>query len=230
VSVSRRPRRAQQDPAPAALRAFVRAHTQPRELPDLPGIRIRRGGADIMELFEQTRAATGSADPPLPYWAYAWSGGLGLARHLAARRELVRGRHVLDVASGSGLCAIVAMRQGARRATAIDVDSLAAAAIAVNAHVNGVAVEVVTGDLLEQPVEGWDMVLAGDVCYEEVMAARLMDWLRRAAAVGATVLVGDPGRRYLPAGLFEVASYTVHTSLDIEESELKQARVFAVAQ
>jgi len=215
--------------SPAALRDFVRRNTTLSELPDLPGVRLHRGGADIMDLLERTAPATGQPDPPLPYWAYAWSGGLAIAHHLSAHPELVRGRDVLDIASGSGLGAIVAMRHGARRAIAVDVDPLAAAAIAVNARANAVRVAVMAADLLEQPTDGWDVVLAGDICYEEVMAERLVDWLARAARGGATVLIGDPGRRYRPADLVEVASYTVHTSLDIEESEFRRAGVFTVA-
>jgi predicted nicotinamide N-methyase len=214
----------------AALRDFVRRNTTLRELPDLPGVRLHRGGEDIMDLLELSRPATGRPDPPLPYWAYAWSGGLAIAHHLVAHPELVRGRDVLDVASGSGLCAIVAMRHGARRATAVDVDPLAAAAVALNARANGVSVAVMAADLLEQPTAGRDLVLAGDICYEEVMTERLMQWLAAAALGGATVLVGDPGRRYSPADLVEVARYTVHTSRDIEESEFRQAGVFTVAQ
>lgn len=182
-----------------------------------------------MDLLERSVAVAGQPDPPLPYWAYPWSGGLAIAHHLTEHPELVRGRDVLDVASGSGLCAIVAMRHGARRATAIDVDPLAAAAIDLNARANGVRVAVLAADLLEQPDDGWDLVLAGDVCYEEVMTERLMRWLGAVARRGATVLVGDPGRRYSPADLIEVAGYKVHTSRDIEESEFRQAGVFTLA-
>ncbi len=214
--------------APAAgLGAFVRLNTTVREVAGLPGLRLCTGG-DIMALFDLAAVATGEPDPPLPYWAYAWSGGLAIAHHLVAQPGLVRGRNVLDVASGSGLCAIVAMRSGARRATAIDVDPLAAAAIAVNARANHVRVEIVAGDILEQSASGWDVVLAGDVCYEAGMAQRLMGWLRRAAAAGATVLVGDPGRGYLPGDALALAGYIVRASLDVEESEMKEARVFTL--
>lgn len=209
------------------MRAFVRHNAGLRDLPGMPGLRLHAGG-DIMSLLDLSATVTGLDDPPLPYWAYAWSGGLALAHHILERPDVVRGRRVLDVAAGSGLCAIMAMRQGALAATAVDVDPLAGVAIGLNARANAVAVDVVTGDLGDLAPSGWDVVLAGDVCYEEDMAGQLIDWLRRASRAGSTVLIGDPGRRYLPGGLVEVAAYTVQASLDVEEAEFKRARIFAV--
>ena len=46
---------------------------------------------------------TGDPDAPIPFWAFAWGGGLALASYLRDHPELVAGPRVLDIASGSGL-------------------------------------------------------------------------------------------------------------------------------
>ncbi len=212
---------------PAGLRAFVRRHTSLQQTPDLPGVRLHVGG-DAMALLQAAGAALGQPDPPLPFWAYPWSGGLAIARYLVDHPEVVVDRRVLDVASGSGLCAIVALQQGASEALAVDVDPLAGAAIALNGRVNGVHPAFTRRDVLDQPPDGWEVVLAGDICYEEAMATRLLDWLSDAARHGSRVLIGDPGRRYLPAGLHRLASYRVRTSREIEESLVKESSVYSL--
>src|SRR5690606_23471246 len=132
---------------------------------------------------------------PPPYWAFAWAGGQALARYILDRPEAVRGRRVLDFASGSGLVAIAAARAGAVRVAATEIDSFALTAIRLNAEANGVALECQAGDVLARPVDPaeWDIVLAGDVCYERPMADRVIVWLEAAAAAGVEVLLGDPG-------------------------------------
>ena len=140
---------------------------------------------------------------------------------------MVAARRVLDLASGSGLCAIVAMQSGAAEATAVDIDAFAAAAIALNARANGCRIEVVRRDLLENDLPDTDVVLAGDCWYEASLAQRVLPWLRRAQAQGIDVLVGDPGRRYLPAAqLVEIASYEVRTTTELEDLDLKQGHVY----
>ncbi len=71
------------------------------------------------------------------------------------------------------------------------------------------------------------MVLAGDVFYDRVLADRLSDWLGRLSARGAIVLVGDPGRSYLPRPLLtEVASYQVPVTRVLEDAEVKRTTVW----
>ena len=170
----------------------------------------------------------GQPDPPLPFWAFPWAGGLAIARHLVDHPELVAGRRVVDVASGSGLCAIVAARCGAESVVAFDVDPLAEAAATLNARANGVGVVVRRSDPLDRLPPGCDVILAGDVCYEETMAARMIDWLRVATGRGVTVLIGDPHRRYLPADLELVATYRVQTSRELEPSTTTESAVFTI--
>jgi predicted nicotinamide N-methyase len=194
-------------------------------VPDLPGVRLQVAD-DVMTVCGLAGSELGQVDPPLPYWAFAWAGGLAIGRYLVDHPDEVAGRRVLDVASGSGLCAIVALRSGAASAHAVDVDPLSEAAVAVNAKANGVHVGFSRRDLLDADPPDCDVILAGDVCYEETMADRMVDWLRLAARRGIRVLVGDPGRRYFPSGLDRLAAYRVRTSLELENSEIKESAVF----
>jgi predicted nicotinamide N-methyase len=214
-------------PSPADLRAFVRRHTRLRPVPDVPGLRLQVAD-DVMRVCQLAGRELGQPDPALPFWAFPWAGGLGLARYLVDHPDEVAGRHVLDVASGSGLLAIVALQLGAASAHAVDVDPLSEAAVAVNARANGVRVGFSRHELDAGRPTGWDVVLAGDICYEATMAARMLGWLGDAATAGARVLVGDPGRRYLPANLERLAAYRVRTSRELEDAEVKEAAVYTL--
>ncbi len=211
-------------PSRSALRAFVRRTTRLRPVADVPGVRLHVAD-DVMALCALAGRELGQADPDLPYWAFPWAGGLAIARHLLEHPDEVHGRRVLDVATGSGLCAIVALRAGAASATAVDIDPLAEAAVALNARANDVRVDFVRRDILDAEPPAFDVVLAGDVCYQEPMAGRMLAWLRRAASAGTRVIVGDPGRRYLARDLTPIASYPVRTSRELEDAELTQAAV-----
>ena len=140
------------------------------------------------------------------------------------------GRRVFDFASGSGLCAIAALQAGAATATAADIDAFAAAAIELNARANGRRVSVVRRDVLDDPPPDAEVILAGDCWYEASLAERVLPWLRRARDAGIDVLVGDPGRRYLPtAELIELATYDVRTTTELEDLDRKQGHVYTLA-
>ena len=204
--------------------AFVLAETNLTAPPLVPEIRLHLA-SEVTPLWRATEATLASKDVPPPYWAFAWPGGQALARYVLDNSALVRGRRVLDFASGSGLVAIAAARAGAV-ATAADIDRFAAAAIGLNAAANGFTMPVVIDDLTDsEPV--WDVVLAGDVCYEQPMAGRTTAWLRRLAVAGVIVLLGDPGRSYRPTdGLAELARYRVPTSLDLETRTMSDTVVW----
>jgi len=207
--------------------AFVRRQTRLQDVPDVPGLRLHLGD-DVTSVWHRTGEFLGIADPPLPYWAFAWSGGLGIARYLLDHPDEVAGRSVVDVGTGSGLCAIVAARLDATSVLAVDIDPFAAAAVELNARANRVRVGFSGRDLLDEPAPPIDVLLAGDVSYEGPMAERMIAWLREGAANGARVLIGDPGRAYLPDGLEHVARYRVRTSREIEEAEMTEATVYAI--
>lgn len=181
---------------------------------------------EITPLWRATQATLDDHDLPPPYWAFAWPGGQALARYLLDHPEAVRGKRVLDFAAGSGLAAIAAARAGAAQVTAADIDPFAAAAIAMNARANGAAIAIMTSDPIDEPV-AWDVVLAGDICYEQPMADRSLAWLRQLAAGGVVVLLADPGRSYAPrTGLIEVGRYLVPTSRDLEDRAERETVVW----
>jgi predicted nicotinamide N-methyase len=184
-----------------AAQAFIRANLRVAPAPMLPEI-----------LLYQAHPASGLArlGDAAPYWAYLWAGGAALARHVLAEPGVVRGLRVLDLGAGSGVVGIAAARAGAARVIAAEIDSYGAAAIGLNAALNDVRLEVVTQDICALPPPEVDLILAGDVFYAADVARRVTAWLRRCAAGGIAVLVGDPGRAYLPRGdLRALAEYPV---------------------
>ena len=178
---------------------------------------------------ELTSERTG-LDPA--FWAFAWAGGLALARYLLDHPETVRGRRVVDLASGSGLVAIAAAKAGAAAVTAYDIAPDAAVAIGMNAAANGVTVRAVCADVLDQehlPAPGGDVVLVSDAFYEEDLAGRMMRFVARCQARGAAVLVGDFGRAYLPRHqLKPLASYDVPGQRMLEGSDIRHTTIWAL--
>jgi predicted nicotinamide N-methyase len=209
-------------------RAFVLRNTRLRPVPGLEEIRLHLAD-DVLQLWHAVELEMDDPDPPLPYWAFAWAGGLAIGRYLREHPEATAGRRVFDIASGSGLCAIAAARAGAVDASGADIDAFAASAIAINARANGCRVTVVRRDVLGEDPPDVDVILAGDCWYEAPLAERILPWLRRARDRGIDVLIGDPGRRYLPTDeLVELASYQVHTTTELEDLALKQGMVYAM--
>lgn len=205
---------------------FVRAHTRLAPVPFVPELVLHQADEPI-GLWERTEVDGAGAQPP-PFWAFAWAGGQALARYVLDTPELVRGREVLDLATGSGLVAIAAAQAGARAVTANDIDPLALAAAGANAAANGVRLHLVDGDLLDSD-DRYGVVLAGDVCYSRDMSGRVLAFLHRAAAAGALVLIGDPGRAYLPAeGLTAAVAYDVPVVEALESVPVRRTTVWRV--
>jgi len=212
----------------ASPRALVLRHTSLRPVPGLEEVRLHLAN-DALALWRAVQVETRDPDAALPYWAFAWAGGLAIGRYLRDHPEAVAGRRVLDMAAGSGLCAIASLRAGAAVAAGVDVDAFAAAAIELNARANGRRVAVVHRDLLDEEPPEVDVILAGDCWYDPRFAARILPWLRRARDRGIDVLLGDPGRRYLPTDeLVELAAYDVRTTTELEDLDLKEGRVYAL--
>ena len=207
---------------------FVRSNTAVASPPLVPEIRLYLA-TEITPIWQATEETLARSGLPPPYWAFAWAGGQALARFLLGHPERVAGRSVLDFGAGSGLVAIAAAKAGAASVLAAEIDHFAAAAIAANAALNHVAIAVTTTDVLDAVGPRWEVVTAGDVCYERPMADRVTDWLRGLAARGALVLLGDPGRAYLPSeGLVELARYLVPTSRELEDRDTRDAIVWQV--
>ena len=208
--------------------AFVRAHTIVASPPMLPEVRLHLA-TELSPLWEKTQDWLDDVGVPPPYWAFAWAGGQAVARYLLDAPDVAVGRAVLDFGAGSGMIAIAAARVRAKRVVANDVDAFAIAAIAMNAALTDVAVAVVGDDLIGTPVDA-QLLLAGDVCYEQPMAGRVGAWLRERARAGVTVLLGDPGRSHLvpKEHLVELARYDVPTHADVEGRDVRSAGVWRV--
>jgi predicted nicotinamide N-methyase len=215
--------------SPATARSFVTRHTRLRQVPGLEPIRLHLTD-DVLGLWRATQVELHDPDAALPFWAFAWAGGMALVRYLRDHPEVVRGRRVLDFACGSGLVAIEAMRLGSSEAAAVDIDPVAIAATELNAKANGVRVATLERDLLDRGApQDVDVVLAADCWYEANLAKRVLPWLQRCAAAGIDVLTGDPARHHLPAdALTELARYDVRTTTELEDLDLKTGFVYTL--
>lgn len=213
--------------APGDALAFIRANTRLLPVPHAPEI-VLHVADEATDLWQKTEEELAEIGLPPPFWAFAWAGGQALARYVLDNPQIVAGRPVLDFASGSGLVAIAAAMAGAERVTASDLDPFALHAIGLNAAANGVAERITA---LQADLVGSDpsnaVVLAADIFYERDIAARVTDWLGGLHTRGATVLLGDPGRTYLPRDrLGIVASYEVPVSRSLEDAEIKRSQVW----
>ena len=200
----------------ADLEAFVRAQTRPAPVPLVPEV-VTWQATELTPLWHATSVELGRYDAS-PFWAFPWAGGQALARHVLDHPEVVRGRRVLDFATGSGLVAIAACLAGAAEVVGTDLSPFCEVVFPMNAALNQVKAEIRIEDLLGTSAEGFEVVLAGDVFYEKPLAERSLAWFRTLAARGITVLVGDPGRLYSPReGVIDLATFEVPVSLEIEE-------------
>ena len=213
--------------APDDPLGFIQAHTRLLPVPYAPEIQLHVAD-EATELWQKTEEELQEIGLPPPFWAFAWAGGQALARYILDNVAVTNGRRVVDFASGSGLVAIAAARAGAQSVVASDLDPFAVAAIGINAAANGVAAQIrpVSSDLLGTVPEA-DLVLAADVFYERDLAGAVTAWLTELQAHGRTVLIGDPGRTYLPRARLEcLATYAVPVSRALEDAEIKQSHVW----
>ncbi|TCS08821.1 putative nicotinamide N-methyase [Rhizobium sp. BK418] len=189
------------------LKAFIEANLPLASAPSIPNVRLHMATPQS-GLYRLAMADDSDLVPP--YWAYPWAGGAVLARYLFDHPEMISGKRVLDLGTGSGLVAIVAMKCGARHVLAVDIDAKAIAAAQLNAAANDVVIETRLGDIIEDAPPAADMILAGDVFYDETLAERILPFLQRCRSAGLDVLIGDPGRAPLPTDfLLQVADYPV---------------------
>lgn len=208
--------------------AFIRAETRLLPVPHAPEIELYLAD-EAVDLWKRTEEELAEMGLPPPFWAFAWAGGQALARYILDNPKLVVGKAVLDFASGSGLVGIAAMKAGASHVDATDIDEFALSAIGINSTANHVTLNGRLGDVIGID-EGWDVICAGDVCYERDMAERVTDWLAQCAKRGATILIGDPGRSYLPrTRLRELADYQVPVTRTLEDADVKRTKVWTLA-
>lgn len=214
---------------PDTFSQFVDANTEIVSPPLVPEIRLRLA-TEITPIWQATETELDETGIAPPFWAFCWPGGQALARYILDTPDIVRGKSVLEFAAGGAVSGIAASLAGAAKVVANDIDSIAIAAAQINAALNGVTLTPSTENLLESgKTTTHDVILAGDIFYEQSPAVEIEAFLRREAARGATVLIGDPGRKYLPLkGLQKVARYDVPTSLELEDREMRDGIVWRV--
>lgn len=215
-------------PSPEGRRAFILQNTRLQAPPHTPELTLHLAD-EVTPIWRLTEEALSEIGLPPPFWAFAWAGGQALARYILDHPEEVAGKRVLDFASGSGIVGIAAMKAGAGHVLAADIDPFCGAAVELNAQANSVRVDFTDANLLDAPAPEVEVILAGDICYEQPLAGQVMDWLAAAHVRGVRVLIGDPGRSYFPrVGLEQLAEYEVQTTRELEDREVKKTAVWTL--
>ncbi|MDG4891296.1 methyltransferase [Mesorhizobium sp. WSM4887] len=210
---------------PKNARTFILDNTALMAPPHVPEVLLHLAD-EAHDLWLRTEEELAEIGLPPPFWAFAWAGGQGLGRYVLDHPATLQGKRVLDFASGSGVVAIAALKAGAAELTAADIDPFCATVIALNLEANGVKADFLDADSIGTD-DGWDVVLAGDVFYDKPLAERLTPWFTSLKARGADILVGDPGRAYLPkTGLQSLAVYQVPVTRVLEDAEVKRTTVW----
>jgi predicted nicotinamide N-methyase len=210
---------------PDRFEEFIHANTAFSTPPHVPEIGLYLAD-EAHDLWHRTEEELADIGLPPPFWAFAWAGGQGLARYILDNPWNVQGSRVLDFATGSGLVAIAAAKAGAASVLAADIDPFCAAAVRLNAAANGVEIAFDNRDFIGEN-NGFDVLLAGDVFYDSGFAERLIPCFSRLASNGTTVLIGDPGRAYLPREkLTKLAEYQVPVTRALEDAEVKHTTVW----
>jgi len=208
--------------------SFVRENTRANQAPLIPELTLHLAD-EVVSLWQLTEAELDATGLPPPFWAFAWAGGQALARYVLDNPDVVTGKRVLDFACGCGLAGIAAMKAGALSVLAADIDPLACAATELNAAANGVSVATTSENLIGRMDLDAHVILAGDICYERPLATEVEAWLKALADAGRHVLIGDPGRTYLPMfGLDKLTTYAVKTTRELEDTDVRHAAVWHV--
>lgn len=209
--------------------AFLNSATRVQSAPLTPELRFHLAD-DTLEVWQLSEEALGQQGLPPPFWAFAWAGGQAVARHILDNPELVLGRRVLDFACGCAIAGIAAAKAGAAQVEASEIDPVSVVAAQANAALNAVSLDVKEIDLVGED-RGWDVVLAGDVFYEGAAGEQIGRWLEALSKRGALVLIGDPGRHFLPKDDLDIlARYQAQVSRDLEDKDVTLAKVWRFRQ
>ncbi|TWD53444.1 putative nicotinamide N-methyase [Agrobacterium vitis] len=204
---------------------FILDNTEIMAPPHVPEIRLHLA-SEVHDLWLKTEEDLAEIGLPPPFWAFAWAGGQGLARHILDHPDLVAGKRVVDFATGSGLVAIAAAKAGAAHVLAADIDPFVETALRLNAAENDVTIAFSADNIVGRALEA-DVLLAGDVFYDKGFADQLVPWFSELTANGVQVIVGDPGRAYCPKDrLQSLGAYQVPVTRVLEDSEVKKTTVW----
>ncbi|MDZ7823899.1 MAG: methyltransferase [Ahrensia sp.] len=211
-----------------ACEAFIRANTRLNAVPFVPEIKLHCAD-EAHDLWHKTQKELDQISLEPPFWAFAWAGGQGLARYLLDNPDIVAGKRVFDFASGSGLVAIAAKMAGAHAVTANDIDPFSVAACSLNASANNVDIAIKQTDIVGQNLSGYDILLAGDVFYDQHMAKTIWPWFKQLHENGIEVIIGDPSRAYVPKNqLQKRANYHIPVMRALEDADVKNTNVWAL--
>ncbi len=206
---------------------FIRENTELLPVASTPRIKLHVAGESMPLWQRSTEDLDAIGISHLPFWASAWVGGQALARFVLDTPETVRGKRVLDIATGSGIVGIAAALAGAAHVVANDIDPMALEAARMNAAANGVTLELQHGDITGAPATEVDVILCGDVFYEKPMADAMFNWLEQSRRHVDDILIGDPGRSYLPFERLEkLAQYEMPAMRPLEDSETMQTTIW----
>lgn len=212
---------------PANAEAFIIANTRLLTPPLVPEVKLHLA-EESLPIWQKSEEELGAINVAPPYWAFAWAGGQALARYILDNPVTCSGKTVLDLGSGSGLSALAAAKSGARRVMAADIDPFANAACRLNAKSNGLTIETISNDLLADRYSAFDILLVGDLFYERLLAARVLDYIETVKAAGGSILIGDPQRSYFPQNRFTaLIEYCVPVTRELEDAEIKRTVVWA---
>ena len=214
-------------------RFFIQKNTELGSPPLVPEIKLHLA-VDATELWQMTTKELKNNDLPAPFWAFAWAGGQALARYILDNPQLVEDKLVLDMGAGSGLVGLSALFSHASWVDFKEIDGFAAEAIHLNLTANQldqnfqIILEYLP-ELTPQNQNRWDVILAGDVFYEQEMSNIILYDLRKFARLGNLVLVGDPGRAYFPKeGVKKLAQYPVETPIYLEEQNISETTIWQI--
>ena len=214
--------------ASSAIRQLILDNTEvvsPALLPELQ-LRLATNSTPLMTMPAEDVNATALGDP---FWAFAWAGGQGVARYLLDTPRVAANRRVFDLATGSGIIALAAASTGATHVIANDIDPFCGVACELNAELNQVQVQFDGEDRIGSNFRDIDVLVAGDICYEEPLASTVLSWLKALAKQGVVVYVGDPGRAsFNRDGLECVANYSVDYTSPWDDEDVRRAKVFRV--
>ncbi|MDB5105521.1 MAG: ribosomal protein methyltransferase [Fibrobacteres bacterium] len=196
-------------------------------VPGLPHLRAHQA-RDVFELWQAWEDETGEKQD-VPFWATVWPAALMTAKFISGNPGLFAGKNVLDFGCGSGIAGVAAMKAGAARVTANDIDPAALALSGRNALLNGVSLSIEERNLLDTPPDpDWNVVLVADMFYEKSVSEAMLAWLGRARSNGAAVFIADASRPFGPrTGVKVLLEETYPTDIDLEGASRRTVRLLA---
>lgn len=214
-------------PDDATLAEFLDRHAPFEPAPLCPEVHVFHARS-LVAVWEAAEVVAGGV-LPAPFWAYPWAAGVALARVILDDPSIVSGKRVLDVGAGGGVASLAAAYAGAAIVVANDVDEWALATTRIAAARQGLMVQTLGVDLTRDTARAadFDVVLCGDLLYEQSEAALQTALLRYAVDHGAMVLAADAGRTYFkPAGMELIREIELPVPRDLEGVEVRIARVY----